>query len=70
LPNITAEYADKFYELIDEVLNVLLFVLIGLALLVIQTNQKIIFAAVIMLLVTLITIYVSIYIPSIAVRFK
>jgi CPA1 family monovalent cation:H+ antiporter len=39
--DITAEYVDKFWELIDEILNALLFVLIGL--LIIQTNQKIVF---------------------------
>jgi CPA1 family monovalent cation:H+ antiporter len=39
-----SEYVDKFWELIDEILNALLFVLIGLELLIIQTNQKIVFA--------------------------
>jgi CPA1 family monovalent cation:H+ antiporter len=70
MSDITAEYVDKFWELIDEVLNPLLFVLIGLELLVIQTNQKILFAAIIILLITLVTRYISIYIPSIAVRLK
>jgi CPA1 family monovalent cation:H+ antiporter len=45
-----------------------LFVLIGLELLVIQINQKILFAAVIILFITLITRYISVYIPSIAIR--
>jgi CPA1 family monovalent cation:H+ antiporter len=40
MSDITAEYVDKFWELIDEILNALLFVLIGLELLIIQTNQK------------------------------
>jgi monovalent cation:H+ antiporter, CPA1 family len=70
MSDITAEYVDKFWELIDEILNALLFVLIGLELLVIQTNQKILFAAIIILFITLITRYISIYIPSIAVRLK
>ena len=47
-----------------------MFVLIGLELLIIQTNEKILFAAIIILLITLITRYISIYIPSIAVRLK
>jgi CPA1 family monovalent cation:H+ antiporter len=29
MSDVTAEYVDKFWELIDEVLNALLFVLIG-----------------------------------------
>jgi CPA1 family monovalent cation:H+ antiporter len=70
MSDVTAEYVDKFWELVDEILNALLFVLIGLELLVIQTNQKILFAAVIILFITLITRYVSVYIPSIAVRLK
>jgi CPA1 family monovalent cation:H+ antiporter len=40
MSDITEEYVDKFWELIDEILNALLFVLIGLELLIIQTNQK------------------------------
>ena len=70
MSDVTAEYVDKFWELIDEILNAVLFVLIGLELLIIQTSQKVLFAAVILLFVTLITRYVSVYIPSIAVRLK
>jgi CPA1 family monovalent cation:H+ antiporter len=70
MSDVTAEYVDKFWELIDEILNAVLFVLIGLELLVIQINQKIIVAAVIILFITLITRYISVYIPSIAVRHK
>lgn len=47
-----------------------MFVLIGLELLAIQANEKILFAALILLIIALITRYVSIYIPSIAVRLK
>jgi CPA1 family monovalent cation:H+ antiporter len=70
MSDVTAEYVDKFWELIDEILNAVLFVLIDLELLVIQINQKIIVAAVIILFITLITRYISVYIPSIAVRHK
>jgi CPA1 family monovalent cation:H+ antiporter len=70
MSDTTAEYVDKFWELIDEILNALLFVLIGLELLIIQTNQKIVFAAILILFITLVTRYISVYIPSIAVRLK
>jgi CPA1 family monovalent cation:H+ antiporter len=70
MSDITAEYIDKFWELIDEILNAVLFVLIGLELLIIQTNQKILLASIILLFLTLITRYISVYIPSIAVRLK
>ena len=67
---ITTEYIDKFWELIDEILNAILFVLIGLELLVIQTNQKIIIISFILIVITLLTRYVSVWIPSIAIRLK
>lgn len=70
MSDITARYVDGFWELIDEILNALLFVLIGLELLVIQTNQKILIAAFIILVITLITRYISIFIPSISVQLK
>lgn len=70
MSDTTARYVDGFWELIDEILNALLFVLIGLELLVIQMDRKIILAAIIMLFITLITRYISIYIPSIAIRLK
>lgn len=70
MSDTTARYVDGFWELIDEILNALLFVLIGLELLVIQTDKKIILAAIIILVITLITRYISIFIPSISVRLK
>lgn len=70
MSDTTARYVDGFWELIDEILNALLFVLIGLELLVIKTNEKILFAAIIILGITLITRYISIFIPSISVRLK
>ena len=70
MSDITARYVDGFWELIDEILNALLFVLIGLELLVIQTDKKIILVALIILAITLITRYISIFVPSISVRLK
>lgn len=70
MSDITAEYVDKFWELIDEILNALLFVLIGLELLVINTDKTIVLIALIIIFVTLIIRYVSIYIPSIFIRYK
>jgi CPA1 family monovalent cation:H+ antiporter len=67
---ITTEYIDKFWELIDEILNAILFVLIGLELLVIQTNQKVIIISLILIAITLVTRYISVWIPSIAIRQK
>ena len=67
---ITAEYIDKFWELIDEILNAVLFVLIGLELLIIESNKAIIFASLVILFLSLIIRYISVWIPSLAIRFK
>ncbi|MBS1518997.1 MAG: sodium:proton antiporter [Bacteroidetes bacterium] len=67
---VTAEYIDKFWELIDEILNAILFVLIGLELLVIESNYTIFIVSVILIFVTLITRYISVLIPSLFIRFK
>jgi CPA1 family monovalent cation:H+ antiporter len=66
----TIEYVDKFWEIIDEILNSILFVLIGLELLVIQTNKTIILIAFILIFITLITRYLSVWIPSMTIMQK
>jgi len=67
---ITMEYIDKFWELVDEILNAILFVLIGLELLVIQTSQKLFFISLIFIVIALLTRYISVWIPSVAIRMK
>lgn len=67
---ITTEYIDKFWELIDEILNATLFVLIGLELLVIQTNQRILMVSIMLIAIALLTRYISVWIPSFAIRQK
>lgn len=70
MSDITAEYIDKFWELLDEILNALLFVLIGLELLIIKTSQTVIVVALIMIVIVLITRYISVLIPSMFIRLK
>lgn len=70
MSEITAEYIDKFWELIDEILNAALFVLIGLELLLIKTNFTIIFVSLLLIITSIITRYFSIFIPSLAIHFK
>lgn len=70
MSDTTAEYVDKFWELIDEILNALLFVLIGLELLVIQTNGTVLLVAFILIAIVLLTRYISVLIPSTFIRLK
>ncbi|AMS25865.1 sodium:proton antiporter [Bacteroidetes bacterium UKL13-3] len=70
MSDITAEYVDKFWELIDETLNATLFVLIGLELLLINARPTIIFVSLLLIVVSILTRYFSVFIPSLAIRLK
>jgi CPA1 family monovalent cation:H+ antiporter len=70
MSTVTAEYIDKFWELIDEILNAILFVLIGLELLILETNRTVLLVAFILIGITLITRYFSVWVPSIIIRLK
>jgi CPA1 family monovalent cation:H+ antiporter len=70
MSDTTAEYVDKFWELIDEILNALLFVLIGLELLVIKINYTLILVSSIIIIAALLIRYISVYVPSILIRLK
>ena len=60
---ITEDYVDKFWELIDILLNAILFVLIGMELLVIEFKTIYIFAGLAVIPVALLCRYLSLLIP-------
>lgn len=70
MSKITTEYVDKFWELIDEILNAILFVIMGLELLLIKSNATLIFGSLLMVIISIITRYFSIFIPTFFVHFK
>jgi CPA1 family monovalent cation:H+ antiporter len=70
MSTITEEYVDKFWELIDEILNAILFVLIGLELLIIETSFTIVFISFILIIISLVARYISVWVPAIAMRGK
>lgn len=70
MSEITAEYTDKFWELVDEILNAILFVLIGAELLIIQMNPRILLISFVMIFIALLARYISLWIPSVAIRGK
>jgi CPA1 family monovalent cation:H+ antiporter len=63
MSDITADYVDKFWELLDEILNALLFVLIGLEFLVIPFQTGYIIAGFVAVAVVLLARFVSVFIP-------
>jgi len=73
LGNITAteqDYLDKFWELIDEILNALLFLIIGFELLLIPDLRQYFWIGMISILVVLFARFISIYIPVKIIPFR
>ena len=63
MSNQTELYVDKFWELVDILLNAVLFVLIGLELLVISVNEQFIWAGVMAIGIVLVSRFLSLIIP-------
>ncbi|TXH68253.1 MAG: sodium:proton antiporter [Thiothrix sp.] len=59
----TREHLDMFWELVDEILNAVLFVLIGLELLILVLDKNYLWAGLMMIPVTLAARFISVAIP-------
>jgi CPA1 family monovalent cation:H+ antiporter len=70
MSEVTKEYIDKFWELLDEILNAILFVLIGLELVIIPIENRIIFLSLALLLLSLLARYISILVPSLLISLR
>jgi len=70
MSDVTADYVDKFWEIIDEILNAVLFVLIGLELILIEVSTTSLVIGVIAILVGLLGRYITLFIPSLMIRFR
>ncbi len=64
----TRENLDTFWELVDEVLNVVLFVLIGLEVLVLSWNYRYLIASALLIPLLLLTRFVSVALPIVVMR--
>jgi CPA1 family monovalent cation:H+ antiporter len=63
MSEITETYVDKFWELIDILLNTILFVLIGMEILVLDLESEYILAGVLMIPIALLCRYASLLLP-------
>jgi CPA1 family monovalent cation:H+ antiporter len=70
MSDVTRDYLGKFWELIDEILNALLFLLIGFEILVITLNMQLIWIGLLTILVVLLARFVSVYIPILFLSFR
>ena len=59
----TEIYVDKFWELIDILLNAILFVLIGLEILILEVQQQYVIAGLVAIVIVLVSRYLSLIIP-------
>ncbi|SNR62199.1 cation:proton antiporter [Hymenobacter mucosus] len=63
MSDLTREYLDKFWELLDEVLNAMLFVLIGLEMLVLNISRTVLLVGALAVLVVLLARAISVGVP-------
>lgn len=66
----TRDYIDKFWEMIDEFLNAILFLLIGIEMLVLPFNGLFILLGLICIPITLLARYLSVFIPISLLRHR
>ncbi|MGE7774257.1 cation:proton antiporter [Chitinophaga sp. NPDC101104] len=70
MSNQTRDYLAKFWELIDEILNAILFLFIGFELLMIKDLESYWLISTVTILVVLFARFLSIYLPSLVVPFN
>ncbi len=70
MSDTTKDYINKFWELIDEMLNALLFLLIGFEMIILNFDKKVILIGLIAIIVTLSGRYISVFIPTLFMSYK
>lgn len=70
MSDLTRDYLGKFWEVTDEILNAILFMLIGLEIVIVNFQSHYIMVGVITALLLVIARYLSLLVPSWALGFK
>jgi CPA1 family monovalent cation:H+ antiporter len=68
MSNETRHHLDMFWELVDEILNAVLFVLIGLEVLVLTWDGKYVLAGIIAIVITLLSRFISVGLPILGMK--
>jgi len=63
MSDLTEQYVDKFWELVDMLLNAVLFVLIGLELITLEYQKQYVIAALLAIVIVLVSRFASLMIP-------
>jgi len=70
MSDVTRDYLEKFWEIVDEILNSVLFMLIGLELVTISFHFQYTIVGLIMAGSLIVIRYLSLWIPSVLFRFR
>lgn len=70
MSDITRDYLGKFWEVTDEVLNAILFMLIGLEIVIVSFDTSYLAIGIITAIIILIARFASLYVPAVVFRFK
>lgn len=70
MSDTTRSYIDKFWEMVDEIMNAILFLLIGFQMLIIPFDTIVFFLGCIAIIIALIARFVSIALPIYALQYK
>ncbi|NCD70051.1 cation:proton antiporter [Mucilaginibacter agri] len=70
MSDISRDYVGKFWELIDEVLNAILFMLIGLEMLIIKIDKSTLIIGFICIIITLFARWVSVIFPVVLLKWN
>jgi CPA1 family monovalent cation:H+ antiporter len=68
MSEITRDYLDKFWEIIDEILNAVLFFLIGIEMIIIEFKMQHIWIGLIGIVIVLIARFLSVLVPFLFLR--
>lgn len=70
MSDTTKDYVNKFWELIDEILNALLFLLIGFEMLVLTFDKRTIWIGLFAILIVLVARFISVSLPTLFLSFR
>ena len=69
MSDTTRDYVDKFWEMLDEFLNGILFLLIGFEMLIVHFSSLILWLGIICILIVLLARLISVAIPIFVLRY-
>lgn len=70
MSNVTRDYIDKFWEMIDEVLNAILFLLIGFEMLLIPFSINLFWLGCVSIIIVMLARFISVAIPITILKYK